>query len=448
MTKPTGNPVGRPPKLRNDGAYQNLVSALGSNKDAGRFTTSAPMRIFSEMELESLYVSDGFARRIIDVPSNDMVRAGFSIEIEGEDEGEKENAYATVTARMEELTVLEHFCEGLKLSWLYGGALIVLGIKDGGELQDPLNDKAVQDIEFIRVYDRYRVSRGVKYSDPNDSRFGQTQIYLVSPVNGVPYNVHESRCIVLNGEYVPERLRELQEGWCASRLSQCWYQLQRLGVSHMWAEKLLERSQQAVNKMSGMAQQMIAPNGQKAILDRLNLLDMSRNILNTVAIDSMDEYTVTTNSFSGLPEVLDRFATALSAVTGMPKTLLYGEQTQGLGSSNAGDLQNWYAQIKQWQHAKLKNPIDRIVTLLATALKIPDQNYMIDFKPLKVQSEKEQAETAKIKADTKKSEADTAAIYMTNGALDPSEVRALLIEAGDYIMDGSITIPKHEDGAT
>jgi hypothetical protein len=391
-----------------------------------------------------LYVADGFARRIIDVPANDMVRAGFNIEVEGEDESEEEDLYAPVMARMEELTVSEHLCEALKLSWLYGGSLIVIGAKDGGELSEPLND-AVEGIEFFRVYDRYRVSRQKKYSDIADIRYGQPQTYLVSPVNGNPYEVHESRCIVMQGEYVPERMREQQDGWSASRLVQCWYQLQRLGIAHMWSEKLLERSQQAVNKMTGMAQQLMAPGGQQAVINRLNLLDMSRNIMNTVAIDALDDYTVTSNSVTGVPELLDRFATALSAVTAMPKTLLFGEQTTGLSNNNDGDLQNWYAQIKQWQNTKLKNPIDRIVTMLAKSLKIPDQNYLIEFEPLYVPNEKDQAETDKIKADVKKVQADTASVYITAGSLDPSELRQSLIEEGDYIMDGSIKIMQGED---
>lgn len=446
MTKPTGRPVGRPrkdaaPIARIDGPYENMVSGLGSSRDSARYTTASPLRMFSEGELEALYVADGFARRIIDVPASDMVRAGFRIEVESEEK----DAYAPVTARMEELTVSEHLCEALKLSWLYGGSLIVIGVMDGGELSEPLNNDAVKGIDFMRVYDRYRVSRQTKYTDPADSRYGQTQTYLVSPVNGTPYKVHESRCIVMQGEYVPERMREQQDGWSASRLVQCWYQLQRLGIAHMWSEKLLERSQQGINKMNGMAQQLMAPGGQQAVINRLNLLDMSRNIMNTVAIDAMDDYTVSSNSVAGVPDLLDSFATALSAVTAMPKTLLFGEQTKGLSNGGEGDLQNWYSQIKQWQNTKLKNPIDRIVTMLAKANNLPDQNYLIEFEPLYVPNEKDQAETDKIKADVKKVQADTASVYITAGALDPSEVRQSLIEKGDYIMDGSITIVQGED---
>jgi phage-related protein (TIGR01555 family) len=441
MNTPTKRGPGRPRKdaQTTDGAYLNLVSGLGSKRDPGSYTQAAAARLFTEGELEAMYTGDGFARRIIDVPAADMVRAGFEIENEADDD-----VYAPVMVRMEELQAAERYCEALKLAALYGGALVVLGVQDGGALDEPLNENAVKGVDFIRVYDRYRVSRLVKYADPMDRRYGQTEKYLVSPCLGSPYTVHETRCIVFQGEYIPDRLKELQDGWHASTLAKCWSQLQRYGVSHQWAEKLLERSQQAVNKMEGMAQQLMAPNGQKAVMDRLNILDMSRNILNTVAIDAKDDYTIHSAGMVGVSDVIDRFATALSAVTGMPKTLLLGEQSKGMGGGNDGDLQNWYAHIKQLQKTRLLAPIDRLTGLLVKALKLPE-DYLIEFEPLHVPSEKEEADTAKVKADTEKVKADTMAAYISAGVLDPSEGRSTLIGQDVYKMDGSVTIETGED---
>jgi phage-related protein (TIGR01555 family) len=258
--------------------------------------------------------------------------------------------------------------------------------------------------------------------------------------------VHESRCFVIQGEYVPERRKEEQDGWMGSRLAHCWHQLQRLGVSHQWAEKILERSQQAVNKMTGLANQLSAPGGQNAAMNRLHLLDMSRNILNTVAIDANDDYTLHSASLSGIPDLLDRFAQALSAVSGMPKTLLFGEQAKGLNNGGEGDMLLWQNQIKQWQRTKLLKPIDRTVQLLAIAQGIPDQNYMIEFCDILEPNEKEEAEIEKLEAEAKKIKADTAAVYVTAGALDPSELRNTLAESGDYVMDTTITIGGEDDG--
>lgn len=449
MTKPTGKPVGRPRKdavqTRDDGPYMNVISALGSSRDSTGYTKASPVRYFSELELTDLYIGDGFARRIVDVTATDMTRSGFCIEVEGEDESEEESAFAPVMVRLEELHANERLTDALKLEAIFGGAMIVMGVKDGGELLDPLNDRAVQDIEFLRVYDRYHVSRMERYTDPADVRYGQTKTYLVSPSNATPYTVHESRCLIFPGEFVPESMRDLQDGWGVSALAKCWYQLQRLGVSHQWAEKLLEKSQQAVAKFSGLSQQLMAPGGEQAVINRLNMLDLSRNTLNSIAIDSTDEYTITSNSFAGVPDLLDRFAQALSAVTGMPKTLLMGEQAKGLNNSQSGDLQNWYACIEQKQRTQLLQPIDRLVTLLATAKKIQNQDYLIEFEGLDIPDEKTEAETEKLEAEKDKIKADTAAVYVTAGALDPSELRQTLIDEGKYIMDASIQIMQAED---
>lgn len=448
MTKPTGNPVGRPRKdsvQREDGPWLNAISALGSSRDSSSYNKASPVRYFSELELTDIYIGDGFARRIVDVTATDMTRAGFSIEVEGKDESEEESAYVPVMVRLEELHANERLTDALKLEAIFGGAMIVMGIKDGGDLAEPLNDRAVQDIEFLRVYDRYHVSRMEKYTDPADMRYGETKTYLVSPSNATPYLVHESRCLIFPGEFVPESMRDLQDGWGVSALAKCWYQLQRLGVSHQWAEKLLEKSQQGVAKFSGLSQQLMAPGGQQAVINRLNMLDMSRNAINSIAIDALDDYTVTSNSFSGVPDILDRFAQALSAVTGMPKTLLMGEQAKGLNNSQSGDLQNWYSSIEQKQRTQLLQPIDRLVTLLSIAKGLPDQNYLIEFEGLDIPDEKTEAETEKLEAEKEKIKADTAAVYVTAGALDPSELRQTLIDEGKYVMDASIQIMQEED---
>ena len=137
-------------------------------------------------------------------------------------------------------------------------------------------------------------------------------------------------------------------------------------------------------------------------------------------------------------------ATALSAVTGMPRTLLLGEQSKGLSGGNEGDLQNWYAHISQLQKTRLLAPVDRLVGLLVKAMALPE-NYLIEFEPLHVPSEKDKAEVEKIEAETEKVKADTMAAYIAAGALDPSEARNTLIDQKLYTMDASVTIQAGED---
>ena len=50
-------------------------------------------------------------------------------------------------------------------------------------------------------------------------------------------------------------------------------------------------------------------------------------------------------------------------------------------------------------------------------------DYKLYFKPLNVLSDKERAEVKKLDAEHEKAEAETEQIYVSMGALDPSEVR-------------------------
>ena len=70
---------------RDDGPYENVFLSLGNAKDRSVYTKHVTPRILDNVELDGLYEGDGFARRIIDLPAEEMVRAGF--EIEGVDDG-------------------------------------------------------------------------------------------------------------------------------------------------------------------------------------------------------------------------------------------------------------------------------------------------------------------------------------------------------------------------
>lgn len=441
MTQPTGNKRGRPRKndvTRMDAGYSNAILGLGTRRDASSYTGIAPPLMLSQQDCESLYMGDGFARKIVDFPAEEMTRAGFEIENEAVEDDEE--YFKPVMAKLEELNAARHISDAVRWSRCYGGALIVLGLNDGGLLEDELHEDAIKDVEFIRVYDRYQVSRHLKYDDPADKRFGQTRSYMISPVvGGSPYIVHESRCLVFDGESVPDRIREQLDGWGASSLQQCHDQLKRLGLSHQWSEKLLERAQQAVYSVANLADTLRAPGGEALIRQRMELVDLSRSIHSSVVIDANGEtYEIKSVApGTGVVDVLDRFAQALSAVTGIPESILLGKQSKGLSGTDAGSLETWYAQVEKWQCDIVLNPLDRLCTFVMKSLGMDSEGYMIEFCPLYVPSDKEKAEVCKLEAEEKKLKADTANIYVAAMILDPSEARNTLRESGDYEMDAT-----------
>lgn len=430
MTKPTGRPPGRPRKndvTRTDGAYANVFLSVGNGRDRSSQTrANIGNRTLSSVELDAIYESDGFARRIVDTPADDMVRAGFEIEgIEDDD---------AVEAELEALELELKLSTALRWAGLYGGSMMVLIVNDGQTLDQPLNEERVQSVEDIRVYDRWELSRQRKYDDPADKRFGKTMIWQVSPSDGIPYIVHESRCIVLDGAPVPNRTRERNDGWGGSKLQQCYDQLIRMNMSHVWANALLERAQQAVHGIPGLTNILRAPGGEAMVRQRIDLVDMARGINNTVVTDAEETYDLKSTSLTGVSDLIDRLAGALSAVTSMPRSLLFGEAPKGMNNNGQSDLENWYAYIEQQQRTRIVHAVDRIVGLVLRSMGKYTEDYKLEFCPLWMPSKKETADTDYVIAQTREK-------YVAMGALDPSEVRKTLDEEG-YDIDNVDLMPE------
>jgi len=414
---------------RDDGHYENVFLNVGTKNDRSSFTRAISPKFLQFSELESLYEGDGFARRVIDLPAEEMTRASFKIQ--GVTDG------SMVIAELENIGAMEKLCDAIRWNSLYGGAIVVMLIKDGGTLEEPLEKEKAKTIEQLRVYDRWQITHYEKYTDPNDKRFGKTRLYMVSPIGGASYIAHESRCLVLDGVPLPDRLRERNDGWGASKLQQCYEQLTRFGMGHYWANQLLERSQQAVHGIPDLTNLLRSQGGESLVRKRVDLVDMTRSINNTIVLDSAETYEIKSNSLGGVSDILDRFGLALSATTGIPESLLFGRAPGGLNSTGKADLENWYAKIGQDQNNILLPQLDKLVTIQLNIMGKYTDNYLIKFNQLSVPSKKESSETNyKI--------AQTFEILNNIGALDQSEIRKMLPDEG-YNIDYVEQVPEIEN---
>lgn len=414
-------PRGRPrknPVMNNDG-YANAVIGSGTNRDRSTFSRPRYAALMDQQTLTDIYISDGFARKIVDVPAEEMTRAGIDID-ELEEDQEK-----LICAKLEELDAMHHFNDAIRWSRLYGGSVMVVGAMDGGALDVPLNPDGIRDVEFLRVYDRYQATVQTRVTDATSKDYGKPELWLISPVlaGTTPYTVHNSRVIVFDGEALPDRMRSSNDNWGMSTLQSCYDQLVRLGESHQWANALLERSQQAVHSIKGLADKLTMPGGEAAIKARADVVDMVRGILNTIIIDADGEtYDVKNLGVTGVTDLLDRFAEAVAAVSGIPVYVLLGRSIGGLNSSGSAERDAWYARIGSMQNDVLRKPVDTLVGMICSSMNI-DAEYKIEFKPLSVPSDKECAEVEKLEAETKKIKMETATGYVTASVIDPIEVR-------------------------
>lgn len=414
-----GRPKKVPALVHNDG-YLQAYSGAGGRKDRTTYTTIKGAYLLGEGELTDLYIGDGFAKTIVDVPAEECVSAG--VKFEDMDAALEQK----VLARYEELNVMKHAADAFRWSRLYGGAVWVLGLNDGGTLDVPFQPANLKEIEFIRVYNRFQAIVQTRVLDPMSKDFGEPETWQIIPYNtGAPYIVHNSRVKVFDGEACPARLREANLQWGLSSLQGCMDQLKRLGMSHLWANMLLERAQQAVHGIPNLAQTLMQPGGEAMVQKRVDVVDMVRGTLNTVVIDANETYAIASPGVgSGVTDLLDRYAEALTGVSRIPVYILMGKSASGLNGSSQSNAEGWNSQIKAWQKDVLHDPLDWITQLLCFEINGTDGgDYKLCFNPIYVPSAKEKAETEKLEAETEKIKMETRMGYLAESVIDQNEVR-------------------------
>jgi hypothetical protein len=422
--------VGRtsiPVKRQNDGkiinagsgyrvdGWENLFTGMGiANRDRKISSEFKQGYLLTEPELDALYCDEGIATRIIDLLPDEMLRKGWTID--GDPEG-------LVNGVFDELNVVKEISRLLKWNRLHGGAVCVLGLDDGSaNLEQPLNTDTLRNLIFLRTYSRWRVNWTPidLYQDPNSPKFGKVEMYNIYPLDGSPFfKVHESRCIVMDGRDVPEIIRRANQGWGVSELQRCLPYVRALGNVLNGCESVVEDFVTSILSIENL-QDMIYGGQEEIVKKRIEILDLSRHIINTLLLDSRETYQKQSSTVTGLPELIDRFWEALSVVTGYPQRVLKGAQKGGLNNKGEGETEDWYNLVGSKQILELKPILELLTKLVFLSKKGPfrgvePENWNITFNPLKEQSEQDEATVEKIRAETDQ-------IYIANGVYDPAEV--------------------------
>lgn len=381
--------MARPTKVqqaqsRNDD-YFSAANLLGGNRDPSSTYRIKPTAPLQQQTLNQLYLSCGLSRRIVDLPAEDMTRAGFVIE--------NNKDARDVMSELEKLNISKLAADAFRWKFLFGGSAVIALVNDGGLLEDKLDDSKPHEIESLRIVDRFRVSWDEMdlNSDPNDKHFGEVEYYKIQPRNGSWYYVHRSRIHVIDGLPLPEDLRALNNGWGASSLQFCQDEVKRLGSSWQWASALIERAQQAVHKIPNLSTLVKTVEGMEAVKRRAEIVDMTRNILNLIAIDGEESYDLKSTSFAGVVDIVDRMAEALCAVTGRPMTLLLGRAPAGMNSTGKSDLEIWNGNIMRMCEQDYRPLLEWLIKIIAGK----DADWSITFNSLFIPSDKEIAETKK-----------------------------------------------------
>ena len=425
-------------KARADG-YTNAVMGIGARKYDPyiSFNNSILGAKLTHQKLEQLYLYNGIANKIVSCPIDDALRNGFTL-IDDNDAIIEDDALQSVVEDVDAESILKSI---VTLNRLFGGALAVLIVNDGGELYEPLNIASLRSIDSIKVYDPSDVSINQRYSDVSKGNYKEPELFTISNEHSGSFIIHESRTIRLTGELIPRRERYSRDGWGGNIFERIRSDLMNYSVSLRNSLMILQRMSQGVLKLNGLQSILTTAEGEEIVRRRMNAIDKARSIDNTIVIDSEDLYELHNLSLGGITDVISIFQTALSASTDIPITRLFGQSPKGLNSTGESDMNNYYSMVEGIRMNQIKPVLLKLLDLIDKAsdydVTLPEK-YTIRFNPLKVTNEKEKAETTKLKAEADKVGAETMLAYMQAGAMDGEEIRGNI--ASDYNLSGPIEL--------
>lgn len=436
----------RKERMRQDG-YLNAMFGQGYRFSDPFSHYRQGVDFVSDQQCTHMYTYNGIAKAIIDIPADESMRNGFEIEIEGMDD---DVINRQVQSLCEDLDVQYKFSEALAWADLYGGSIIVVMADDGRMLDEPLNYDSLRRIEKLKVFDKTNIVGSKQYQDASAPQYMDVEQYYINTFGSNPMWVHESRVLRFDGGRLPLYQRNLRLGWGAKRYESIKDELERYCNGHEYALQALTRLSQDVVKLDGLTNILSMEGGDVAVQKRMQMIDMVRSMMNSIAIDGEDEYDRKGLSLSGIKELLEQFEIAICGITGIPATKLFGRSPAGMNSTGKADLENYYNMIENIQKNKVKPNLVRLIEMLDACreynLDLPD-TWHIEFEPLWSMSKAEKADIEKVKADAQRQKADAITSLINAQVLDSTEARMTLAEEKDYIMDRSLDAVLQRSGA-
>lgn len=421
--------------IRSDG-YRNMLTKYGTTRDSSMHYTFSAEAMTDDMTLTNAYISGGLFAKIIDRPAEEAMKHGYDYtKFSGYEE--------VIQKKLDSLKWKSRAVQAIKWSRLYGGAIVVMLVDDGSySLERPLDWKRVRSVDELIVFERTVVSADLYWCSEFGTLqpvYGEPEFYNVSSRKGT-FRVHKSRCLVFKNGKVPEHTSvQLYYDWGIPEYQRIKKALQECETSHGNGVRLLERSVQAIYKMRNLSNLLSTAQGEDKVLERIQLIDTARGILNSLVIDSEGEdYQFINAQMSGIRDIIDSTCNMLSAVTDIPQTILFGTSPQGMNATGQSDLENYYNMVRNIQEQNLLDNSKVLFDLVIIELKKKGKierdfvDYNVEFMPLWSLSDLEQAQLDLQRAQVEQTKASTAQIYVDMQVLDPSEIRKGLVGEDEY----------------
>ncbi len=380
--------------------YSNAAAFLGDDSPLLASGTYRRSGLTSNTELLTVtYRENWLAKKIIDMPSEDMTRAWYSLStsLPEEDLHDLKQLEAKHSVKQE-------ITNAIRWGRLYGGALAVMILRgEESVLDQPLDYDLLLPgcFQGLLVLDR---AQGIEPSmelvtDLDDPDFGLPMYYTVNleleDLHAV--KVHHSRVLRFIGRELPWTETVAENYWGASELEHIWEELQKRSATSANIAQLVFQANITTLKMGRFGEHMAYGSEvqQKKILQAIEQENRMRTSYGLQVLNAEDTMETHSYSFGGLSEIYEAFMMDMAGAAEIPATKLFGRSPQGMNSTGEADLRNYYDMIAQLQERYLRPALEKLLPVLAISCwgYVPEDLEIV-FQPVMTMTPEERAERA------------------------------------------------------
>jgi len=335
--------------------------------------------------LANTYKSNGFAATAVDLPVSDAFRdGGFEIDSDTLSPDEIQQ----LEEKMSDCNDVETLKDCLRWGRLYGGGCILVNTEQKADT--PFNPETIKgkEVEFLAV-DRWQCIPLAS------SLYLAEQFMLQDNLHneGKEIIFDKSRVFTFTGKTQPYYLRNLLQGWGASIFEDIIPQLNQYLKANSVILELLDEAKIDILKIAGLSDLLLSSEGESVVRRRVDIAAANKNYKSMLTMDANDDYDQKQLSFGSIDQMLEKIFLLICSCLRIPYSKIFGKGANGLGTGADLDIENYNAMINSDIRVPATKILKQMIDIRCFQLfgrKIPDLT--VNWKPLRVMSEKEEAE--------------------------------------------------------
>ncbi|MEN8288066.1 DUF1073 domain-containing protein [Acinetobacter baumannii] len=408
----------KPDAIGDAGAYTNFVSNIGTERDKASHG-SFVKKVIPDEQLEAVY-QHWLAKRIVNRPASDMLRAGWFYE------GIQDSDLIKLEEACKAFNLDRVLLSSLVLSRLYGVCYVLLGTVDGGDLDQPfdLNKLGIGRLEFFTILKKKHIKADTtKYLSPKDAGglLKQPEFYKLQMDGKAPQRIHHTRLIKFcHADVVNEEPQSI--------LQEVYEDLLDHAAVKKGSASLVHESKIDVIRTPGLMDKI--KEDMKAVAERFLSVGLLKGLNGMIVLDAEEDYDSKAYNFAGLPDLMREFSIQASGAAEMPYTILFGQSPAGLNATGQHDTRNYYDSIATKQTWMLKPFMLKLLAVICQATfgrQIPSLDVV--FNPLWQLDDK-------VRAEVEKANSERDAKYLEMGIItEPQIARQLVIDGVYSVID-------------